>query len=113
MKRSESDGKRWVLGPVRSWWKPWTWLRRSGAARLTRTPEQLEMILGGVRPLRHTLGDDDVELVRRRGGGRVGGRVLHESRPPETGQSAVEVESDRAWKRLRGRRMSDLKVGVD
>jgi hypothetical protein len=101
--------KRWVLGPVRCWWKPWTWLHRSGAVRLTRTPEQLEMILGGVRPLRHTLGDDDVEVVRR--GGR--GRVLHESRPPLTGQPAVEAESDRAWKRLRGRRVSDLKVGVD
>ncbi len=109
MKRSDSDGKRWVLGPVRSWWKPWTWFRRSGAARLTRTPEQLEMILGGVRPLRHTLGDDDVELVRR----RTGTRVLHESSPPQTGQPALEVESDRAWKRLRGRRVSDLKVGVD
>jgi hypothetical protein len=36
--------------------------------------------------------------------------VLHESQSPVTSRPAVERESDRAWKRLRERRVEDLKV---
>jgi hypothetical protein len=52
--------------------------------------------------------DDDVSLVRR----RADTRVLHETQAPTTAQHAVERESDRAWKRLRERKVSDLKVEV-
>ncbi len=92
----------------RSWWKPWTWLRRAQPERITRSAQQLEMILGSVKPVRNPLVDDDVSLVRR----RADTRVLHETQAPTTAQHAVERESDRAWKRLRERKVSDLKVEV-
>lgn len=91
---------------VRSWWKPWTWFRRATPERITRSAQQLEMILGAVKPVRNPLMDDDVSVVRR----PVGSRVLHESQSPVTSRPAVERESDRAWKRLRERRVEDLKV---
>lgn len=92
----------------RSWWKPWTWLRRAQPERITRSAQQLEMILGSVKPIRNPLVDDDVSLVKR----RSDTRVLHETQAPTTAQHAVERESDRAWKRLRERKVSDLKVEV-
>ena len=92
----------------RAWWKPWTWFHREQPVRITRSSQQLEMILGSVKPVRNPLVDDDVEVVRR----RTGSMVLHESRTPTTARPAVEQESNRAWKRLRGRKLNDLKVEV-
>lgn len=95
-------------GSNRTWWQPWTWFRRVQPARITRSAQQLEMILGAVKPVRNSLHDDDVSLVRR----SSGSRVLHESRTPTTARPAVERESDRAWKRLRERRTDDAKVSA-
>ena len=92
----------------RSWWKPWTWLRRAPSTRITRSAQQLEMILGSVKPVRNPLVDDDVTLVKR----RSDTRVLHETQLPTTARHAVERESDRAWKRLRDRKVTDLRVEV-
>jgi len=97
-----------TTGVVQSWWKPWTWFRRDEPVRITRSAQQLEMILGAVKPVRNPLHDDDVALVKR----RAGSKLLHESSSPSTLRPAVERESDRAWKRLRNRRVGDLKVEV-
>jgi hypothetical protein len=66
------------------------------------------MILGAVKPVRNPLQEDDVTLVKR----RAGSRLLHESSSPLNLKHSVERESDRAWKRLRERRVEDLKVEV-
>lgn len=94
---------------LRRWWKPWTWLRRDAPVRITRSAQQLEMILGNIKPVRNPLVDDDVAVVRRRGDARV----LHETAAPSGRRAAVEEESDRAWRRLRERRVDHLKVGVE
>ena len=81
--------------------------RRGGRDRILRSPEQLEMILGAVKPVRNSLLDDDVVVVRR----KADSRLIFESQPMVP--SRVEEESDRAWQRLRGRRLDHLKVSVD
>lgn len=96
-------------GGARSWWRPWTWWRRAEPVGFARSAQQLEMMLGAVKPVRNPLVEDDVELVAR----RREGRVLHETRMPVSGPTAVEVESDRAWERLRGRRVEQMKVHAD
>ena len=60
------------------------------------------------KPVRNPLVDDDVTLVKR----RSDTRVLHETQLPTTARHAVERESDRAWKRLRDRKVTDLRVEV-
>lgn len=97
-----------TTGAVRCWWKPWTWFRSNHPERITRSAQQLEMILGAVKPVRNPLQEDDVTLVKR----RAGSRLLHESSSPLNLKHSVERESDRAWKRLRERRVEDLKVEV-
>ena len=74
---------------------------------MVRSPEQLEMILGAVKPVRNSLLDDDVVVVRR----KADSRLIFETQP--AAPSRVEEESDRAWQRLRGRRLDHLKVSVD
>lgn len=94
----------------RAWWRPWTWFRRAAPAGFARSPHQLEMILGAVKPVRNGLMDDDVEVVARRGSGRL----LHETRPPGAGLDAtMRAESDRRYERLRGRRLEAMRVEAD
>ena len=105
-RRRDAGGRRWVG----AWWKPWTWLRWEAQAGFARSPRQLEMILGAVKPVRTGLMDDDVEVVARRGGGRL----LHETRMPGAGlDAAMRAESDRTYERLRGRRVEAMRVEAD
>lgn len=80
--------------------------RETGAAGISR---QLEMRLHDVKPVRNSLFDDDVEVVKR-----SRSRLIYET-PGETGPARrkMEVESDRAWERLRGRRLDTLRVGPE
>jgi len=98
-------------GPARGgWWtRLWSGPRRAGRERILRSPQQLEMILGAVKPVRNSLVDDDLVVVRRKGESRL----IYESLPSPTARPRVEEESDRAWQRLRGRRLDHLKVSVD
>ena len=92
------------------WWsRIWSGPRRPGHERDLRSPEQLEMILGAVKPVRNSLVDDDLVVVRR----KADSRLIYESLPSPTARPRVEEESDRAWQRLRGRRLDHLKVSVD
>ena len=105
-RRREAGG----AGRARSWWRPWTWLRRPGPPGFARSPQQLEMILGGVKPMRNGLVDDDVAVVARGGGGRL----LHETRTTGPGvEAALRAESNRMYERLRGRRMEAMRVRRD
>ena len=57
---------------------------------------QSEMLLQETRPLRHDLGEDDVELVRRRRS-----KVIYESQPVPTVPKQLDTEN--AYARLRNR----------
>ena len=94
----------------KAWWRPWTWFRRSGPPVFAKSPQQLEMILGAVKPVRNGLVDDDVAVVSR---GSVG-RLLHETRLPSSGtEAAMRAESDRRYERLRGRRLETMRVEAE
>ena len=99
------------VGAKARWWWPGEWFARRETVHVVRSPQQLEMILGAVKPVRNTLLDDDLEVVRRKGASRL----IHESKPGTgTGQGArMDEESDRAWERLRGRKLDHLKVQAD
>ena len=107
MNRRRDAGAMWA---VRAWWRPWTWLRRAEPTAFARSPRQLEMILGAVKPVRNGLVDDDVAMVARGGAGRL----LHETRS-RTGamEAAMREESNRTYERLRGRRMEAMRVDGD
>ncbi len=91
------------------WWSPGRWFARRETAHVVRSPQQLEMILGAVKPVRNTLVDDDLEVVRRKGASRL----IYESKPVGAQGARMEAESDRAWERLRGRKLDQLKVHAD
>lgn len=80
--------------------------RESGPAGATR---QLEMRLQDVKPVRNSLFNDDVEVVKR-----SRSRLIYET-PGEAmpARGKAEAESDRAWERLRGRRLDTLRVGSE
>jgi hypothetical protein len=86
----------------------WRW-GRGRKSQEKRSPQQLELLLNGVRPVRNTLLDDDVEMVRR---GKT--TVIFETQPAELkAQARLEEESDRTWARLRGRRLNRMEVRTD
>jgi hypothetical protein len=91
------------------WWSPTRWMKRRERERSGRTPQQLEMILSAVKPVRNTLLDDDLEVVRR----KTDSRLIYESKAAPESAGRVEKESDRAWERLRGRRLENLKVPTE
>lgn len=109
-KRREAGGSRWARW-ARGWWRPWAWFRRAAPSGFAPSPQQMEMILGAVKPVRNPLMDDDVEVLGRRQGG---GRLLHETRGTgDARQSWMRAESDRTYERLRGRRLEGMRVGTE
>lgn len=106
-KRREARQGGWT----RDWWRPWAWFRRATPSGFAPSARQMEMILGAVKPVRNPLMDDDVDVVTRRLGG---GRLLHETRGAGAGrESWMRAESDRAYERLRGRRLEAMRVDAD
>lgn len=83
--------------------------RRRDDAMARGTSRQMEMRLHDVKPVRNSLFDDDVEVVKR-----SRSRLIYET-PGEAGPAGrkMEAESDRAWERLRGRRLETLRVGPE
>jgi hypothetical protein len=90
--------------PVRRRW--WGWWKKD---KIVCSPQQLELLLNTVQPVRNTLFDEDVDVVRR-----SRSRVIYETKPDAAvTQARLEEESDRTWERLRGRRFATLKTHSD
>ncbi len=106
-------GTRYWLG-----WLCWSdWRSRSGARRrLFSNVEQLELVLGRPRlPVRnHPLEVGQPVQTRRSGPAAGGSKVIYES-PPAVAVDATRMmeESDRAYERLRGRRLETMRVTPD
>ena len=106
-------GARYWLG----WLRWFDWRSRSGARRrLFSNVEQLELVLGRPRmPVRnHPLEEGQPVQTRRSGPAAGGSKVIYES-PPAVAVDATRMmeESDRAYERLRGRRLETMRVTPD
>jgi hypothetical protein len=105
----------------RNWWRGFrAWLGWPEASatrrRLFPTNDQLELVLGRSRPLpqKRNLEIGSSARVRRSSVSADKSKVIYESKPAVAVEAArMMVESDRAYTRLRGRRLESLRVAND